>query len=93
MTEPESPATEGMDRVFCPRCRTHHAAVVRLESGFPATEWAEPHRGEVLNRLVTSAGVVMAQAVSDGDLDLAEEAASAALELLDPEDEEEGGDG
>jgi hypothetical protein len=60
-------------------------------SGFPEVEWMSPHTAVIVRRLVDDSARLMAEAWSRGDLELAEEAAEASLELLDPEDEDPDG--
>jgi hypothetical protein len=74
-------------QVWCGSCQREHAAAVGVDgTGFPTTEWLQPHVGEIVRELVELAGHVLAQAVDVGDWLLAERAAALALELVDPEE-------
>jgi hypothetical protein len=76
--------------LFCPTCRRHHRAAVRIEDGWPVTTWLDAHRddlAEALNRLGEAAGEAFAIAVARGDLWAAEGFAGAALDRNDPEGE------
>jgi hypothetical protein len=78
--------TEEITVVFCPSCRTEHAAVVSLEGGFPSTDWLQPHTSDVVRRLVDDAGKLLALGVDVGDWAIAEAAASV-LEINDDDEE------
>jgi hypothetical protein len=74
--------------VFCPKCRDHHRAEVRIEDSWPVTRWLEPHPDDLdaaLDRLGEAAGQAFADAIANGDIWAAEGFAGAALDRNDPE--------
>lgn len=78
-------------RVFCPACREHHRAEVRIEDGFPITTWIDDEHDlrRHLDAIAEDGGKALALVLDAGDWDRAEDVLSAVLELNDPKPEED----
>jgi hypothetical protein len=75
--------------VYCPRCNREHVASIRLDDGFPETEWLEPHTRDLAVRLATASGELLALGLDLDRWDLIDRAADALLELNDPDADDE----